>query len=780
MGIPKGADVPTGGAPPGPIRRAIEAAGATALGLLIFVFSYAPLRDEDLWWHLKAGWLIASRHAVPRTNTFLYSAPDTPWIDIHWPFQVIAWEAWRSFGPGGIVWLKVSLCLATWAILSRIATPPGRFLGMLPFLAIGAVASNERMSDRPELFSFLFLVLVIALLLRWRRRPGWGPLAGLLAVQVLWANFHALSVIGPGVIGAFLAGETARRLLWSRRGGPDLAKCPLPAGGPGAATPPGLRDLLRLAMTGVLCLAALAATPYGLEGARYPIELFLLLRDRTIAIAEFMSPFPLVRVVFEPSFHLDVAPVFYPTAAIHAFWILGGAVALVILLSLPRVDLSLLLTTLALFGLAASGRRNIPLFVIGSLPFLGAQMNVLAKRLPVPVAVRRIGGYAVGLATIGMIVMLARDAASGRFYARDGLSKGFGSGVDEGLIPREAMDYVLERGLSGNAFNDIDSGGYFTWRAFPERRAFIDARLKAVPHALVDEYALAFYTDAGWARLMARYRFDYAVLNHRREVNLRLIRRLAADPAWAIVHLDSVGLVAVRRASAATALLARDEIGTGRNPPPPFPPLPHPDDPVSGALRRALGASPPPETADALAYATILIHLGFASDAAGSVDAALAADPRSARAWILRGSIADTSGDLSRAREAFEEAARLDPGSMEAAFNLGFARLRSGEFAGAMSDLERAIRLRPTFAQAHAMLGVARLAAGNAAGAEAPLRRAIALDPALADPVYYLGVMARQRGDLAAATGLFADFLKRPGGNPALRADAERTLRNAR
>ncbi len=780
MGTPEATDVSPGDAPPGLLRRAIEAAGAAALGLLIFVFSYAPLRDEDLWWHLKAGWLIASRHAVPRTNTFLYSAPDAPWIDIHWPFQVIVWEAWRAFGPGGIVWLKVCLCLATWAILSRIATPPGRFLGMLPFLALGVIASNERMSDRPELFSYLFLVLQIALLLRWRRRPGWGPLASLLAVQALWVNFHAISVIGVGVIGAFLAGETSRRLLWSRRRGSDLARSLLPEGVPGADAPPGLRDLLRLAMTSVLCLAAPAATPYGLEGVRYPLELFLLLRDRTIAIAEFMSPFPLVRVVFEPSFHLDVAPVFYPTAAIHVFWILVGAVALAIFLSLPRIDLSLLLTTLALFGLAASGRRNIPLFVIGVLPFLGAQMSVLAGRLPIPTAARRLSGYAVGVAVIGVIMMLARDAAGGRFYARDGLSKGFGSGVDEGLIPREAMDYVIERGLSGNAFNDIDSGGYFTWRAFPERRAFIDARHKAVPHALLDEYALAFYTDAGWARLMARYRFDYAVLNHRREVNLRLIRRLAADPAWAIVHLDSVGLVATRRASVSTALLTRDEIGPGRNPPPPFRPLPRPDDPVSGALRRALGVSPPPEAADALAYATILIHLGFTSDAAGSVDAALAADPRSARAWILRGSIADTSGDLSRAREAFEEAARLDPGSMEAAFNLGLVRLRSGELAGAISDLERAIRLRPRFAQAHAMLGVARLATGNAAGAEAPLHRAIELDPTLPDPVYYLGVMARQRGDLAAATGFFADFLKRPGGNPALRADAQRTLQGTR
>jgi Flp pilus assembly protein TadD len=113
---------------------------------------------------------------------------------------------------------------------------------------------------------------------------------------------------------------------------------------------------------------------------------------------------------------------------------------------------------------------------------------------------------------------------------------------------------------------------------------------------------------------------------------------------------------------------------------------------------------------------------------------------------------------------------------MEAAFNLGSARLRSGDSAGAVAPLERAIRLRPSFAQAHALLGVARLALGDNAGAEVPLRRALELNPALADPVYYLGVAALERGDTPSATRLFAEFLRRPGGNQLLRDDARRAL----
>ena len=763
MGTP---DHPAGPAPwfTSP-RRAIEAAGVAALTLLIFALAYAPLLDQDIWWHLKAGWYILSHGGVPRRNVFLYTT-DAPWIDLHWLFQVTAYETWALLGPDGMIGLKVTLVLAAWALLARIATPPGRFLAMLPFLSLGAIASNERMTDRPELFSYLFLALEIALLLRWRRRPSAGPLFAVVGVQALWGNFHSLSVIGLAVILAFLAGEWCTGVL-SRRGRPT---------GDGVILSSG--DLARLALACAGCFAALAATPYGVAGARHRLTLFLLLQNPKNAIAEFMSPFPAVHFTSWPSFDVSVVPTFYPTAAVHAFWILSGAVAAACLLSFPRLNLSLLLATLGLFAAAAASRRNIQFFVFAALPFLGAQLGVVSARLRrfrgAHAAARPIGPL-LATCLIVLLVFLARDVVRGRFYARDGLSKRFGRGVEEQLIPRGAMDYVIKKGLSGNAFNDLDSGGYFSWRAFPARRAFIDAGLDSMPQSLLDTYSRAFYVPNGWRGLDAHYHFDYAILLHTASVNLRMIRQIQADPDWALVHLDPSGLVYVRRASVPTALLARDEIGPGRNAPPAWRANPAPADSIARAVRRLLGAESPPATADALAYATILIQLGFAKDAAAPVDAALAADPRSARAWMLRGALADALGDLPRARTAFEEASRLDPRSMEAAFNLGSVRLRSGDTAGAVAPLERAIRLRPSFAEAHAFLGVARLASGDATGAEGPLRRALALDPTLADPVYYLGVAARQRGDVAAAARLFAEFLRRPGGNPILRDDAGRS-----
>jgi hypothetical protein len=342
--------------------RLLSLLGGLALAFLLFAFLYAPLLDQDLWWHLKSGWYILTEKALPRTNTFTITA-DAPWIDHQWGFQILLYKIWDSLGAGGVIALKCIVGGAAWAILVRAATPPGAFLALLPFLALGAVASNERMTDRPELFSYLFLSLQLALLLRWRRSPSTAPLIGLVAIQALWANFHALSVVGVGVVGAFFVGETAAA-TFPRRG--DAS-----AGRP----PPTRGQLIRLGLTGAACAAALAATPYGIEGAFFPFTLSGQLHNPHIAIAEFMSPYTSFR----------------PTAAIWAFHLLTAAVAAILLLSLPRLDLSLLLTGLGLFVLAASARRNIPLFVFAAIPLIGAQLGIAARRLPLSrAALRRV------------------------------------------------------------------------------------------------------------------------------------------------------------------------------------------------------------------------------------------------------------------------------------------------------------------------------------------------------------------------------------------------------
>lgn len=639
---PGPAPEPPGGHP-APIARVLSILGAAALALLVFVFLYAPLRDPDLWWHLKSGWTILTEGAVPRTNTFAQAA-DTPWIDHQWGFQVLLYMIWRAAGPQGLVALKVVVGGACWLLAARLAAPRGKFLALLPPLAIGVVASSERMLARPEIFSFLFFVIQLALLMRWRKRPSAAPLFGLIGIQILWANFHALAVLGVIAVIAFLAGEAAG----PRRGENTLPSRELP--------PPGRRDLLALLVTGIACAAALSATPYGIAGALHPFTLLGQLDNPQIAIAEFQSPFSDFRV----------------TTAIRAFHLFAALLGAVVLFTFPRVDRSLLLLTVALFALSATARRNVPFFVLAALPLIGVQFAVLAERLRrvVPGAkIRRAAGVVVAMVMIGAMIFVARDAAGGRFYARDGLDKRFGGGVDRTALVKEAIDYAMARNLKGTVFNDIDTGGYFIWRAFPKRRAFIDSRLEAVPPSRLLAYSRAVRTAEGWRALDANVSFDYVLLDHTVPVNARLIARLTDDPAWALVHLDPRGLVFLRRESAPATLLDEDEIATGGRPPPRFRWPETPPGPLAQAIRKALAVEAVPDLRPALAYGAILLRLGFIDQAEGPIDEALARDPDSADALLLSGLLAEMRGMRKDALAIYGKVLEMDPRSIEALYN---------------------------------------------------------------------------------------------------------------
>ena len=245
------------------------------------------------------------------------------------------------------------------------------------------------------------------------------------------------------------------------------------------------------------------------------------------------------------------------------------------------------------------------------------------------------------MVVIGTIIFVARDAASGRFYARDGLDKRFGGGIDRTALIEEAIGYAMARNLKGTLFNDIDTGGYFIWRAFPKRRAFIDSRLEAVAPSLLLAYSRAVRSADGWRALDTDLSFDYVLLDHTVPVNASLVVRLMDDPVWALVHLDPRGLVFVRRDSAPTKVLLEDEVAKGGLPPPLFRWPAKPANGLARTIRTILAVHAEPDLRPALAYGTILLRLGFTEQAAEPIWEAHARDPERTDVLLLLGILAE-------------------------------------------------------------------------------------------------------------------------------------------
>ena len=162
---------------------------------LTFLLGVFPLKDADVYWHLKTGDWIRQMGQVPRFDLFTFTREGVPWIDLHWLFQI---AISRVYQYGGVIALNLAKCVVTCVAMLFLVTARKRewpvsvmILAWLPALLV----LGGRIYVRPETLTLLYLSIFLAVILRWDRY-AWLALL-LPVVQVAWVNSHGLFVLGP-------------------------------------------------------------------------------------------------------------------------------------------------------------------------------------------------------------------------------------------------------------------------------------------------------------------------------------------------------------------------------------------------------------------------------------------------------------------------------------------------------------------------------------------------------------------------------------------------------
>src|SRR5207249_902524 len=300
--------------------------------LLCASFCLTQLSEVDLHWHLLAGQWILQEGRAPRVDAFTFTSSGRPWTDLHWLFQLLVAIAYRMAGWPGLDLLKIGLIVGAYGLIVLTALRRGaRPAVVAPVALLSLIASQERFTLRPEALSFLFLATLLFLLGERQRHPRLFLLLPLLLA--LWANCHALYIVGIVVLLLVTAGDFIESHRWIQRENPA-----------GSVTSGGV-------FLGAITLSTVAATgltPYGVAGWALPWKLLLerITGENVYArnIAEFQAPFG----------------GFGPTASVAAFGLLGALVVLATIAGRKRASLSDLLTWVPLLGLALLARRNIP------------------------------------------------------------------------------------------------------------------------------------------------------------------------------------------------------------------------------------------------------------------------------------------------------------------------------------------------------------------------------------------------------------------------------------
>src|SRR5947209_8149645 len=93
--------------------------GVVTVALPVLVSMGAPLLTIDLAYHLRAGDIILRTHALPRIDTFSFTAAGTPWLDQQWGAQVLFSLVFRAGGWPALEAARAGLIGLTFFLVYR-------------------------------------------------------------------------------------------------------------------------------------------------------------------------------------------------------------------------------------------------------------------------------------------------------------------------------------------------------------------------------------------------------------------------------------------------------------------------------------------------------------------------------------------------------------------------------------------------------------------------------------------------------------------------------------
>ncbi len=594
-----------------------------AVVLLAIAFAVHRIEDFDTWYHLAAGRLMLATGRWPATNTFSLTAPEYPWVDLHWIFQLLLYGAWGVGGAPGATLLVALLIAVTTVLLYRLAhrfVPPmlAAFL-----LAVALTISSPRFVPRPEMLSFVYFATYLTLLEGYPRnaRAIWW----IVPLQLVWVNTQGIFAVGIALVGCWWLGAT-------------LAMLPVPRGWREASAL-SIADWRRLGVVLVAATLVCLVNPWGVEGALFPLQLFPRVTGSSLfssRIGEFRAPLASG----------------YAPPLVYTWVALLGAAALSFVANPGRWHLGRLIATAAFGFLSTQSLRNMAFFGWIAVPAIAANLGAWVPRLRVPAIVRT----AVAGVTLAAIVALTAAVVTNQFSRVMHTEREFGLGVSNVRFPIDAVAFLEQVGIGGRAFNCLAMGGYLAWSR-PADAVYVDGRLEAFPEDVFRGYFAVMDNPAAWPANVGPYALDYALLYHGWANRLALVNYLAADHGWTIVYYDEIASIFVpsdeaHREMRTRALLAFAEVRKARRA--------AADPPVPSAVEKAL-SFPVGEIRRLDSYGDMLRSIGLADEATTAYRRALALDPSETDTRLNLGMVYWSLNRRDDAVKEWREAERRDP-----------------------------------------------------------------------------------------------------------------------
>ena len=468
------------------------------LGALLLGGVFWSLRmfvvDPDLWWHIKVGEGILATHHWPTTDPYSFTAAGQPWIAYEWLGEVLLAATHRLAGISGLDALLILLGFAVLVALYALATVrSGNAKAGFAATAILIMLATPSFSLRPQMLGYLFLILTLLALERFRQGKG-QALWFLPILFLLWVNAHGSFVVGMGTLAAYYIGG-----LWEFRAGDIESRRWLPA------------ERQQLSLVFLLCLIALTITPYGTRLATYPFDMAFSQPINVANIQEWQSmPFNL------------------PGGELFLALLLGFVIAQTTLRLKWRPD------EFALFLVGTAAACLHLRFILIFVPFFAPLLATILARWTPPYS------RAKDLFVVNATIMALVAAAMIHYFP----SKATLQQSVSHTYPVEAVAYLRQHSVPGPMFNNYGFGGYLVWSLGPDQKVFLDGRGDVYERGgVLADYLHIAYLQPGAFAVLRNYGIQSCLVKR----DEALATALGNSPEWKKVYADHLSVLFVRK-----------------------------------------------------------------------------------------------------------------------------------------------------------------------------------------------------------------------------------------
>jgi hypothetical protein len=536
--------------------------------VLAMFFTYFPITDTDIFWHLAAGReMVANRHFL-FSDPFSFTLASPQWIDLHWLFQLLVYGLYMLGGLKAIIAFKLAAVAFVGVVLCLIFRSSRYIMVSAYLVSVLFYQARYLVLDRPVLITMVCMAVYLFLFENVRQGLNKQWLWLCIPLQIIWANSQGLYPIGIFIVGAYWI-ENLRKVTSLHFSDLSLAPpSPLSLSTPsgtskgrprerkrGVADRPGKKGEVNnfrengsnkafLTLLFFLCCLSCLVTPYGVSGILLPFKLFARIAP------DVQNIYSLNISENVPLWSLTGFEAGYRTAVI----VTALLACLLFVLNRKRTRIAHILLFAGFLALAVSAVRNVLLFFFVMIPVIAsAVMNadVLFRLGSRSVWTRRALGTLCVSAGLGCLwTPIAGHWRVVSTYPPHHALSPF-------RFPEKITEYLKANPVQGEMFNDIRYGGYLIWELYPQKKVFIDGRLVIRSSRFFSEYLAICERPGLFPFVVQKFNITHVILPSAIfNRYLKLIKWLYASEDWHLEYTDGTSFLFVRNDARNNASIA--------------------------------------------------------------------------------------------------------------------------------------------------------------------------------------------------------------------------------